>query len=52
MHQRIAYNHTPLYGPWAGWRMAGARLLSAHGDWIAPNQLDRLIYRGGAPFGR
>ena len=45
MHQRIAYNCTPLYGPWAGWRMAGARLVSPHGDWIAPHVLDRLIFR-------
>ena len=45
MHQRIAYNCTPLYGPWAGWRMAGARLVSPHGEWIAPHQLDRLMYR-------
>jgi hypothetical protein len=44
MHQRIAYNCMPLYGPWAFWRMAGA--VSPHGDWIAPHTLDRLIFRG------
>lgn len=52
MHQRIAYNATPLYGPWAGWRMAGARLISPHGDWIAPHLLDRWLYRHARTFER
>lgn len=45
LQQRVAHNCTELYGPWAGWRMAGARLVSPHGDWIAPHTLDRLIFR-------
>ena len=27
-YQRVVYNDTPLSGPWAGWRLAGARLVS------------------------
>lgn len=44
-YQRQVYNHTPLHGPWTGWRMAGQRLVSPHRDWIAPHTLDRLMWR-------
>lgn len=23
LHERITYGKTPLYGPWAGWRLGG-----------------------------
>ena len=36
---------TPLHGPWEGWRLAGQRLISPHGEWIAPHTLDRVLYR-------
>lgn len=45
MHARVAYNVSPLFGAWTGWRMAGVRLVSPHGDWIAPHTLDRLMFR-------
>lgn len=44
-YRRVVFNHQWLHGPWAGWRMAGARLITPSRDWIAPNTLDRLIYR-------
>lgn len=44
-YQRQVYNHTPLHGPWTGWRMAGQRLISPDREWIAPHTLDRLMYR-------
>lgn len=50
MQQRVAYNVTPLYGAWSGWRMAGARLIAPAGDWIAPHTLDRLMYRENRLF--
>lgn len=37
LHARIVSNQTPLYGPWLGWCMAGARLVSPHRDWITPH---------------
>ena len=42
---RVVYNHADLHGPWAGWRIAGARLVSPHREWIAPHQLDRVLFR-------
>lgn len=50
LHRRVVWNHTPLYGPWHGWRMAGARLVSPSGEWIAPHLLDRWLYRHGRMF--
>lgn len=32
--ERTVYNLTPLYGQWAGWRMAGRVLVSPDGDRI------------------
>lgn len=45
LHRRVIYNHTPLFGPWSGWKLAGARLVSPAGDWASPDQVDRWIYR-------
>jgi len=44
-HARIVQNHTPLYGPWAGWRMAGRDLVSPDGDRINPRRLAGLLWR-------
>lgn len=44
-YDRLIWNHTDLHGPWAGWRMAGARLVSPHREWIAPHQLDHVLWR-------
>lgn len=52
LHNRVVYNITPLHGPWAGWRMAGTRLVNRHGEWIAPHLLDRWMYRHGRMFQR
>lgn len=48
--QQTVYNHVTLYGPWTGWRLAGARLISPHRDWIAPHVLDRWMYQHGRLF--
>lgn len=44
LYQRVIWNHTPLYGPWSGWRMAGHRLVSPHREWISPGELDHVLY--------
>lgn len=44
-HDRIVYNITPLYGPWAGWRMAGRVLVSPDRDRISPERLRGLLWR-------
>lgn len=44
LYRRVIYNETPLYGPWAGWRMTGQRLISPHREWIAAHRLDRLLH--------
>lgn len=49
-HARLVSNLTPLYGPWTGWRMAGQRLVSPHGEWIAPHLLDRWLHRHSREF--
>ncbi len=43
-YDRIVWNVTELHGPWAGWRLAGARLISPHREWIAAHTLDRLLH--------
>lgn len=45
-HYRLLVdNHTPLYGPWAGWRMAGRDLVAPDGQRIAPERLRGLLWR-------
>lgn len=44
-HERIVHNNTPLYGPWAGWRMAGRVLVSPDGDRISPERLRGVLFR-------
>lgn len=51
-HARTVYNVTDLHGPWSGWRMAGARLVSPTREWIAPHLLDRWLYRHARMFQR
>lgn len=36
LRTRVIHNQTPLYGEWAGWRMAGRCLVSPDGDRISP----------------
>ena len=45
LYERIVHNHTPLTGPWAGWRLAGRDLVSPAGDRIAPERLRGLLWR-------
>ena len=45
LYRRVVWNETPLYGQWAGWRMAGTRLVSPSREWIAPHVLDRMLWR-------
>lgn len=51
-YRRTVYNETALHGPWSGWRLAGARLVSPSRDWIAPHMLDRWLWRHGRMFER
>jgi hypothetical protein len=41
---RTIFNHTELHGPWSGWRLAGARLVSPSRDWASPAMVDRWMY--------
>lgn len=43
--ERTIYNLTPLYGQWAGWRMAGRVLVSPDGDRISPERLRGILFR-------
>lgn len=48
LHDRIAHNQTTLFGPWAGWRMAGRDLVAPDGDRISPERLRGLLWRQAA----
>jgi len=41
---RVIRNQTPLYGEWAGWRMAGRCLVSPDGDRISPERLRGILF--------
>jgi len=43
-YERVVYSKTPLYGPWAGWRMAEKDLVSPDGDRISPHRLRGLLW--------
>ena len=45
LHQRTVNNTAPLYGPWAGWRLAGRFLVNPSRERIAPHLLDRWMYQ-------
>lgn len=45
LYRRTVHNETPLHGPWEGWKMRGAFLVSPHGDRIRALALDRLLFR-------
>jgi len=47
-YERVVENRTPLYGPWAGWRMAGRDLVSPDKDRISPERLRGLLFRQAA----
>ncbi|NLC36801.1 MAG: hypothetical protein GX772_10235 [Alcaligenaceae bacterium] len=47
-YDRTVHNVTPLYGPWAGWRMAGRVLISPDRDRISPERLRGLLVLGMA----
>lgn len=44
-YDRTVHNRTPLYGPWAGWRMAGRDLVAPDGARINPERLRGLAWR-------
>ena len=44
LRTRVIRNHTPLYGEWAGWRMAGRCLVSPDGDRISPERLRGILF--------
>lgn len=41
---RVAENKTALYGPWAGWRMAGRYLVGPAGQRITPERLAGMLW--------
>ena len=43
-YRRVVHNHTPLHGPWAGWRMAGRDLVSPDGYRITAYRLRGFLY--------
>jgi hypothetical protein len=45
LYQRVIHNDTPLHGPWEGWKMRGAFLVSPGGERIRARELDRLLFR-------
>lgn len=44
-YRRVVENHTPLYGPWEGWRMAGRDLIAPDRQRISPERLRGLLFR-------
>lgn len=44
-YRRVVENHTPLYGPWEGWRMAGRELITPDRERISPERLRGLLFR-------
>lgn len=44
LHERVVRGTTPLYGPWAGWRMAGRFLISPGRLRAVPDQLAHLMF--------
>lgn len=44
-YRRIVENHTPLYGPWEGWRMAGRDLIAPDRQRISPERLRGLLFQ-------
>ena len=41
----IVHNHTPLYGPWKGWRLAGRDLVAPDGTRMNAQRLRGLAWR-------
>ena len=41
----MVHNHTPLYGPWKGWRLAGRDLVSPDKVRLSPERLKGLVHR-------
>lgn len=44
-YDRVILNHTPLSGPWAGWKLAGRDLVSPKGIRVSPQRMEGLIWR-------
>lgn len=44
-YRRVVENHTPLHGPWEGWRMAGRDLVAPDRQRISPERLRGLLFR-------
>jgi len=45
LHDLMTRNHTPLYGPWQGWRVAGRELVAPDGQRITPARVQGLLWR-------
>lgn len=44
-YERVVHNKTALYGPWAGWRMAGRFLVAPDRERITPERLCGILWR-------
>ena len=44
-YERVVHNKTALYGPWAGWRMAGRFLVAPDRERITPERLRGIMWR-------
>lgn len=45
IYDLMVRNHTPLYGPWSGWRMAGRELVAPDKTRFTPERLRGLAWR-------
>lgn len=43
-YARVVYGTGPLYGPWAGWRIAGRFLVAPDGKRLTPERLRGLLW--------
>ncbi len=44
-YRRVVDNHSALYGPWSGWRMAGRDLIGPEGIRLSERRLRGLLWR-------
>lgn len=45
LYERVVYNHTPLFGPWAGYRFTGKDLVAPDGQRINERRLQGILWR-------
>ena len=45
LYDRVIYNHTPLWGEWSGFRLAGRELVAPDGQRISVQRLKGILWR-------